>query len=544
MRYRNRKLFRVILCLFVMTLLFTGCAQEDTGEPTIPKWGFQRKRLETLTIAATAEDFPLLEECVNLQYLDLTGSTCYNEILAYAQAHPQVELHYSAPLGNLMLDNTETHASLGSDAFRLETLMQQLPYLPGLTTLELPKTTLTAQELSALQTARPGLEIRYSLEIGGREYLPTDTSADLSGADAALEETSAMLELLPGLTEATLPDTLSMADVKELMTRFPEIRFLYTFELFGKTLTTQDQRVEYLDNIIGNQGEDQIRAALDIMPECTYFKLENCGFSNEVLGGIQADYPDTKIVWRVSFGGQYSLLTDEETLRTVYGVENSHNDVLKYCTSLKYIDMGHNPTLTDISFIQYMPDLEIVILSGASMTDLDPFANCKKLEWLELANCYALEDISALKTCESLRFLNIAFSKVTDLTPIQDLPLERFLYLNPRVDKETQTAFEESHPNCWVRFTGSDPYSLGWRYDDVGVTRFSYYQKIRDIFQYDAVDRRLAIQAAQEEEEQWQAEQNQGGAEAPGGQDPSGGQDAAPPASPPSLSDILGGLLS
>jgi hypothetical protein len=171
--------------------------------------------------------------------------------------------------------------------------------------------------------------------------------------------------------------------------------------------------------------------------------------------------------------------------------------------------MGHNTTLTDISFASYMPDLEILILSGSSIKNVDPLANCKNLVFLEMANCYVLEDISALKTCESLRFLNIGFSKVTDLTPIEDLPLERFVCLGPQMDKETQIAFEENHPDCWVRFTGQNPLSLGWKYDDIGITYSEYYKFIREVFNLDDVDRRLAQQAAAEEERQWQEQQKQ-----------------------------------
>ena len=553
----TRKLLKLVLCLSMAMLLLTGCAPETTAEGELPRFKFQRKLLESVTMAAQEADFADLEDCVNLKQLDLTGSTCYDLILNYVGNHPHVKVVYEAPLGDLMLTNSETAACLVNGSYQPDSLMQQLRYLPGLKTLELPRLTLTPEELAALQESYPNVDIRYTVELMGKEYDPAATTADFEGlTDDALEQTVARMALLPNLTEATLPEELSMKAVKSLMDQLPGITFHYTFDLFGKTLSTETERVEYLDAAIGNQGEDQIRAALDIMPNCTYFKLENCGIDNEVMASIRDDYPDTKIVWRVSFGGQYSLLTDETTLRTVYGVENSHGQYLKYCTGLKYIDMGHNTTLTDISFIEYMPDLEIVILSGSSITNVDAFANCKKLEWLELANCYALEDISALSGCESLRFLNICFSKVTDLSPIQDLPLERFLYLTPQIDKETQAAFEESHPDCWVRFTGSDPYSLGWRYNDVGVTRFEYYQKIRDIFQYDDVDRRLAQQAAKEEaEREEQEEQESGGSDGgnsggsdggnSGGSDGgnSGGSDGGNSGGTPNLEDLLGDLF-
>ena len=502
MKSVNRKFFTLVLSVVMILSLFAGCAKNEDAEPTIPRFGFLRKKAEILTVAAEKEDFALLEDCINLEYLDLTGSTCYDEILQYIKNHPNVEVVYTAPLGNLVLSNSETQAALEPGSYDLSSLQKQLRYLPGITSLELPKTTLTPDELAALQAEYPLLSIPYTVELLGEEISPEETSLNLSAlTSGTLADTVEKLAMLPAVTEITLPQALTMDEVKGLMEQFPDVTFQYTFELFGKTLSTADERVEYLDVSIGNSGEAQIRAALDIMPRCTYFKLENCGLDNEVLASIRDDYPNTKIVWRVNFGGQYSLLTDETTLRTVYGVENSHNEILKYCTGIKYIDMGHNATLTDISFASYMPDLEILILSGASVTNVDALANCKNLVFLEMANCYALEDISGLKNCEKLRFLNIGFSKVTDLTPIQDLPLERFVYLGPKIDKETQTAFEESHPDCWVRFTGSNPLSLGWKYDDIGVTYSEYYKFIREVFHLDDVDRRLAQQAAREEAE-------------------------------------------
>ena len=505
MKHTIRAALCTALCL-LMVFCFAGCSSNEDVEPTIPKFKFLREKAEYLCFAAVEEDFEALEDCTNLQYLDLTGSTCYDAILDYISRHPEVEVVYTAPLGNLTVSNTETQARLDNGSYDAAMLHRQLTYLPGLASLELPKTNLTLEELSSLQSANPRLQIQYTVDLLGQEYSPSITEAALSGLNADnLDSAAEKIALLPAMTDITLPEALSKADVKKLMDRFPGIRFHYTFDFFGTALSTGDETVELKDVEIGNEGEGEIRAALDILPQCTYFKLENCGVDYEILASIREDYPDTKVVWRVEFGGQYSLLTDEETLRTVYGVYDSHVDILKYCTSLKYIDMGHNSELTDISFVEYMPDLEIVILSGASMTDVNAFANHKKLEWLELANCYQLRDISALESCDNLRFLNICFSKVTDLSPIENLPLERFLYLNPRVDQETRTAFEENHPDCWVRFTGSDPYSLGWRYNDIGITMFDYYLKIRDIFDYDAVDKRVAKQLA-EEADRWEEE--------------------------------------
>ena len=117
MKSANRKFTRIALCMLMILLLFTGCAQEENAEPTIPRFGFLRKKAEVLTVAAAEEDFPLLEECTNLQYLDLTGSTCYDLILEYVNSHPQVEVVYTAPLAGLTLSNSETAATLDNGSY-------------------------------------------------------------------------------------------------------------------------------------------------------------------------------------------------------------------------------------------------------------------------------------------------------------------------------------------------------------------------------------------------------------------------------------------
>lgn len=491
----------LFLCLLLGVLLLSGCARNDDAAPTVPNTRWAQKKAEALTLVVTEEDFENIEKCENLRYLDITGSTCYDAILRYMASHPEVDVRYAVAMGSTIVRNTDTEITLIPEDGTYAILDGALNYLPQLQKIHLTKTLLTEQELENLQKDFPDRDFRWSLEILGSEYDQDTTEIDLSAMTMEqFEEVTGKVSRLEGIASIDLTGSaLTIADVKAVMDAFPEAQVRYSFDLFGQTLSTDTEKVDFTGQKIGNEGADAIREALSIMPKCTYFKLENCGMSNEVLGSIQADFPNTKIVWRIHFGGQYSILTDETTLRTVYGVEDSHNEYLKYCTSLKYIDMGHNDTLTDISFASYMPDLEILILSGSSIRNVDALANCKKLVFLEMANCGLLEDISALENCESLRFLNIGFTRVKDITPIWDLPLERFVCLGPKMDQEIRDAYEEEHPDCWVRFKGKDPLSLGWKYDDEGTIKSEYYLFIREVFDLDEVDARLAKQKAEEE---------------------------------------------
>lgn len=466
----------------LLMLVLIGCGSKKESEYA-----------SHITAVVNEAELHELKKNPNLKTLDISGSTCYPAILKFIDDRPQVDVTYTVSMGGISLTNKDPSASLAPGEYDYETLQRNLRYLPGLKDLTLSRVTLSHQQLYDLQAAYRHIRFHCTVELLGKEYPSDLKTVNLSALTSdRLESTIHNLQLLPQLQEAELMDSsatsrLSMTDVKKLMEALPKVSFHYTFPLFGKTLSTADESVEYVNADIGNQGEAQLRQALDIMPRCTYFKLDNCGIDSEVLAALREDYPNTEIVWRVNFG-KYSTLTDAEVLRAVYNVYDTTVQELRYCTNVKYIDMGHNESLTDIRFMAHMPKLEIVIVSGSAVSDISCFENCPNLEFLEIAHCGNLQDISPLKSCENLRFLNISFSKVEDLSPLDSLPLDRFVCLKPKASQEEQERFKELHLDCWTRFTGSDPYTLGWRYDDQGETFSEYYRKMREIFHYDEMN--------------------------------------------------------
>ena len=475
---RSVKITALVLVMLAV-LGLAGCSKE----PDIDQ-------IEEITQVVTEAQLQHFRTYPNLKYLDASGSTCYTALRKFMADCPQVDVTYTVPLGSKTVTNKETSLILGPEDADPSQLGANLRNLPALTTLTLTDTDLTLEELEVLKAAYPALNISYTVSLLSQEYTADAVSADLSGLKPEqIEEIIPKLALLPALTEVQLnsdADTgaLKPEHVKVLMDACPNVHFQYSFVLFGKTLSTDTETVEYVNVTVGDAGETDIRQALDIMPKCTYFKLEECGLSNEVLAGIREDYPNTKIVWRIHFG-KYSALTDAETIKAVYNVFDHTVADLKYCTDVKYIDMGHNDTLTDVSFMAYMPKLEIVIISGSGVSDISCFAGNKNLVFLEMAYCYNLKDLSPLKDCEGLRFLNVGYTQVTDLEPLDNLVLERFVCIQNRVPYEEQELFKTFHPDCWTRFTGENPYSLGWRYEDIGETFSPVYLKMRDIFGYE-----------------------------------------------------------
>lgn len=469
----------------------TAPSVETTTPETTPE-----ELVEELTVEMEAGEVYLLDQYPNLKKVDFGSSTCYDAILQYIQTHPHVTVTYQVDLGGASISNTADSAVLEAGAFDYSLLLEDLQYLPLLTNISLPDIQLTAQEVTQLQEAYPEISLDYTVEILGTIYASHTTDLDLTAMDSSeVDEVIPKLGLLTSLTDVALSNALSLEEVARLQDANPSATFQYTFTLFGKTLSTTDEEVIYKNQNIGNDAEPQIRQALAVLDNCSRFVLDNCKLDNEVLADIREDFRDgPKVVWRVYFGvnGRYNLLTDEDTLRAVYNVTDDTCGPMKYCEDVKYMDIGHNEYLTDLSFIGYMPNIEVVIASGCAATELVGLENCKALTWLELAYCYKLKDIDCLAGCESLTYLNLSYTGVTSYAPLDGLPLERFVCLSPKASTEEQNTFIAIHPktDCITVFYGySNPYGYGWRYDDNGKTFNEYYKNVvREAFNYDYLE--------------------------------------------------------
>jgi Leucine-rich repeat (LRR) protein len=234
---------------------------------------------------------------------------------------------------------------------------------------------------------------------------------------------------------------------------------------------------------IGNDGIGAIREALDMMPRCTYVKLDSCKVDNEVMAQLRNDYPEKTVVWRV-FAGKYNILTDEEMLRMTYSLDDKDAKALIYCNNIKYLDVTSSK-ITNISFAQYMPKLECVILTLTKVTDLSPLTNCPNLTWLELSSCTGIKDLSALSSLQNLKYLCVSNTKVSDLSALENVPLERLNCVKSGVKTAALESFIAKHPDCVTTSKGS-ALGFGWRYEDKEQkVPFPYYAELRKIFRYD-----------------------------------------------------------
>ena len=479
----------------------TGISREhfDTVHAQLPDceilWDvpFQGKTLSSDTTAITLEtlgetDLEMLAYFPGLKTVDALNCEEYSLLEQLASRYPAVELVYEVSLGSVRFAPDATALTLAEGEYDLSLLHTNLPHLPMVSSIHFPETELSPQAVTQLRESYPDITLTYTVSLAGQIYEMNAQEADLSSLTSEeLEAALTALELLPDVATVQLmkedgTSSLSLADVQSLQEARPGTHFRYSFQLFGKEVSTDTERVEFKNQKIGNEGEAELRAALDVLDNCTYFLLDNCRLSNETLSKLRDDYRGrTKIVWRIWFGDGTSL-TDAEIIRSTYNVEDDNCHDLVYCEDVRYIDFGHNEWLDGCEFIRGMPNLEFIILSGAPIKDLSPFENCKKLRILEIAFCHYITDVSPLANCESLEKLNIGATQVKDLSPLDNLNLDMLMLSGGKVPQAERERFAAAHPDCWITYRGNQ-YGPGWRYDKDNE-QLPWYKEIAGVFGY------------------------------------------------------------
>ncbi len=217
----------------------------------------------------------------------------------------------------------------------------------------------------------------------------------------------------------------------------------------------------------------ELAEVLDRMPNLKEVRMYTSEMSTEDQEWLfDRYYP------RIFFGftvkiGPHAIRTDQTAFSTLHlagdmkGDERHTSEELfpiRMCTKLRALDLGHN-YLTDLSFLNWLPDIEVLIISpNYGLEDISPVANCKKLVYLECFNT-PITDLSPLAGLTELRDLNLTRDgKVKDLSPLYELPkLERFWWGHmDRVPNDQRKTMREKHKGCKFVMV-YDPTSGGWR---------------------------------------------------------------------------------
>ena len=407
---------------------------------------------------------------------------------------PVIEL----PGGLQVPEDAESLNLSGLPAEETEAALALLESFPALRELSLGGEDggFTLAQIQRLEDEHPEWRLQYTLDLAGQAVPLESESVDLSalsGAETA--EVLPRLRLMPRLRRVALgaerengPDWEQLRALSEAAANAD---LDYRFTIGGREFNLNATELD-LNHIPMEDEGALVRRVIACMPNLNRLVMDSCDVSNEAMASIRDDFPWVEVVWRIWFGGCWSVRTDVEKIlasKTSWGGEMTGRDVevLKYCTKVKYLDLGHNNNIDDIHFVRFMPDLEVFIIAMNSLSDISPLADCHKLEYLELFMTY-VSDLSPLSGLTELRHLNVGVCYLLqDITPIYGLDLERFYIGSAHaVPQEQIDEFKRLHPDCEVNDVAYDTSNGRWRYADEYATEFvPRYALLREQFGYD-----------------------------------------------------------
>ena len=475
----------VVVAVVVATLLLTHVV--------VPfKHGFVLGSSQEISLQIEPEELGKLESLPSLKKANLKATSGFDAINAWGASHPGIEVTCEAVLpGDVHVDpNTQvadlTHYS-PDDAIQLA--QQTLRYSNQVKAVRIDTQAWSTDQLNAFREACPQISFEGDKQVGSIDVQLDASEVDLSSS--SIDDLMAFAPYAGGMTNLKTVNVgaeeghSKLQAVSAIKQANPNVIVNYTFTSFGKRIDVNDTKLDFRQVQMNDNGAE-VRELLAAMPWVTYVDMDSCGIDDETMASIRDDFPQTQVVWRVWFGPGYTARTDVERIlasNEYLGSCSPENDgSLKYCTKLKYLDLGHNSDLQDISFVSYMPDLEVFICILGNVTDISPLANCPHLEFLEIFSNY-VEDLSPLANCHELKHLNASNNPgISDITCLYDIDLERFWCGYPNsIPQEQFDEYQALHPNCTVRTNLSNPHEdFRW-----GNER---YELLRQQMGYDTLD--------------------------------------------------------
>ena len=343
--------------------------------------------------------------------------------------------------------------------------------LSGLTHKDVPETAELLKQMPELEYVDLGTDGAW-----------TETErAELNAETAAAERPA----------EATRD--LTWQDLLLLQKAAPRADLDYRFVFYGRYLSTLSEEMDLNHSVMSDEGA-AVREILPLMKHCKRLDMDSCGVSSEAMAKIRDDYPEMEVIWRIWFAyNQFTMRTDSERLwcANFYPyMWDEYTQELKYLTHLKYLDLGHNLQLHDWSFLRYMPDLEVLILTSSSWESLDMLENCTKLEFLEIIPYAHLDlDLQPLEKMTNLEHLNItAMGKTENWEVLLNMKKLKRLWIGEEtgyyLPEGAEKQIREALPDTEIMFRGGGAATGSWRINPDGTVP-ERYALLREQFDYD-----------------------------------------------------------
>ena len=416
----------------------------------------------------TQEEMALLAYLPQLKTVDASACKDYDTLLQLQAMYPACQVRYQLELDSVALAQDADIADLPNASG--ETVAQALAYLPNLTQVN-AQGCQDLDRLLQLQLQYPNCRIRYTVPFAGNDW-PEDTTVLAVSATTA-QELAQALPYLSAVTQVTIEQPLSDVDAMlPLKEAYPQIAFTYSFQLLGKTVSTQDTQLDLSGITLENTAA--LEAALPHLAALEKVDMCGCGIADADMAALNEKYPDTLFVWEIYFG-RNAVRTDVTYFMPYqlrYQVTDKDADKLKYLTELQCLDLGHME-ISRSDFLQYMTKMKYLLLADTLITDISGCANMPDLVFAEFFMS-KIKDYSPLLECKNLVDLNVCYTKPTDpLIFCQMTQLEALWFRGNNKDS-VYNQLKKALPNTNIAFDYGTATDGGWR-------ELENYFKMRDL---------------------------------------------------------------
>ena len=432
---------------------------------------FQDQRIsndtEQIEISALSQtDIPMLQYFDRLKTVNAETCTDYEALLALCRQRPDLQVEYSVTLG------TKKYAPKAEQVTLFQVTdkeIDRLAYLPNLKRVSCRGG--SPEGIARLKDYCQTRQLDFQICLGD-QIVPLD-ARDVTVTtitDAQLD----LLQFFPHMRTLHIQQPEASAQkLLELQKKYPAVTITWEQEICGQVF---DSRVEEID--LSNAVVSDLEA-LDLQmayfPEAKLVFLGACGLDNDLLAAHRDRVRDQyKLVWTVSCGDKLKTRTDATTFMPVreyvyyFNDEEAYN--LRYCEDMVCIDIGHM-SIHNIDFVEYMPNLQYLILAHTQLKYIDPISTCKNLKFLEL-DWSPVQDLSPLKGCTALEDLNLG-KVYADFTPVGEMKWLKNLWM---VECSTADRYRmtQALPGTKVMVNGAATVANGWR-------KLDNYYAMRDL---------------------------------------------------------------
>ena len=391
-----------------------------------------------------------------LKTVSARGCTDYDALLKLQETYPELEVIYTVTIGGRAYSQNGTRVVLTEVE---EADLTQLGYLPKLSRVDVSAEVSVQQAASVRDLCREeGWE--FGLMFGETVYSETEPDVTLTGVT---EKQLEMLQFLPQIE--TLHFASPEVDAQKLMQlreSYPNAAISWDAEVCGLTFRSDAEEVDLSAVTIRTLAE--VEEAMQYLPDAKTVFLGECSFDNEKIAAyrdrVREDY---KVVWVVQCGSKLKTRTDATTFmptrEKVYYFNDEEAYNLRYCEDLVVLDIGHM-SIHNIDFVEFMPNLEYLILAHTQLQYIEPIKHCKKLKFLEL-DWSPIRDYSPLLGCTALEDLNIG-NTFAPIDPICEMTWLKNVWMNCTSSGRAYTV-SQALPDATVMSAAALTVGGGWR---------------------------------------------------------------------------------